>query len=382
MIDFPASPINGQVFTSGNSSWVYDGTKWVAGGASTVFMPPLSTGDNRICNGDMRIDQRNNGVGVIPIVSGGFVADRWKFLGTKAGQFQGQGKIPGSPSLTAMGFGYASSLISISTFVPTATDYFLLEQLIEADMVSDFAWGTANAQPVTLSFLVNSSLTGTFSGSIANDTVNRSYPFIYSIPTAFSWTKIVVTIPGDTTGAWVLAGNGIAVIVRFDLGSGTSFRAPAGAWSSGNYVGANSAVSVCATTNAQFNITGVKLEIGSVATPFNRQSLAKSMADCQRYFYQGQPPLRGNVLSIAGTVGRMGARHPVTMRAVPTLTMPSPLPIYDGATTTTVTSITTNYSTVDVIELDANVASTALVAGRMAAVYQGVGGNLQVSAEL
>ena len=51
-----------------------------------------------------------------------------------------------------------------------------------------------------------------------------------------------------------------------------------------NYIGATGAVSVVATNGASFNVTGVKLEIGSVATPYNRQSLAKSMADCQRYY--------------------------------------------------------------------------------------------------
>ena len=62
--------------------------------------------------------------------------------------------------------------------------YFGFFQVIEADMISDFAWGTANAQPVTLSFWVTSALTGTFSGSVQNVAHNRSYPFTYSIPVA------------------------------------------------------------------------------------------------------------------------------------------------------------------------------------------------------
>ena len=72
--------------------------------------------------------------------------------------------------------------------------------------------------------------------------------------------------------------------LRFDLGCGATYRGPAGAWAAGNYCGVTGAVSVVGTNGATFYLTGVKLEIGSVATPFNRQSLAKSMADCQRYY--------------------------------------------------------------------------------------------------
>ena len=151
-------------------------------------------------------------------------------------------------------------------------------------MIGDFAWGTSGAQPVTLSFWARSSLTGTFTGSLTNYAGTRSYPFTFSLPAANTWTRIVITIPGDTAGTWVMSGNCGALSVTFDLGAGANFSGPAGAWASGNFVGATGAVSVVATNAATFYVTGVKLEIGSVATPFNRQSLAKSMADCQRYY--------------------------------------------------------------------------------------------------
>ena len=81
-----------------------------------------------------------------------------------------------------------------------------------------------------------------------------------------------------------MSGNGGRVMLTFDLGVGSTYRGAAGAWAAANYLGATGAVSVVATNGATFYLTGVKLEIGSVATPFNRQSLAKSMADCQRYY--------------------------------------------------------------------------------------------------
>ena len=151
-------------------------------------------------------------------------------------------------------------------------------------MVSDFVWGGANAQPVTLSFWAFSSLTGMFSVVNRNAAASRAYPFTYSIPTANTWTRIVVAIPGDTSGTWTLSGNGQGVVVIFDLGSGAVYRGPAGVWAPNGYCGATGTVSVVGTNGATFYVTGVKLEIGSVATPYNRQSLAKSMADCQRYY--------------------------------------------------------------------------------------------------
>ena len=146
---------------------------------------------------------------------------------------------------------------------------------------------------------------------------NRSYPFTFSIPVAATWTKISVTIPGDTGGTWAMSGNAGAMNVRFDLGSGSTYRAPANAWASGNYRGATGAVSLVAINSAALYLTGVKLEIGSVATPFNRQSLAKSMADCQRYFQWAPLNVGGYAQAAAQTIV-----YPVTwptMRASPTI---------------------------------------------------------------
>ena len=128
----------------------------------------------------------------------------------------------------------------------------------------------------------------------------RSYPFTFSIPAANTWTKIVVTIPGDTAGTWVMSGNAGAMYASLRSWQRLELIAvPPSAWASANYIGATGAVSVVATNGATFYLTGVKLEIGSVATPFNRQSLAKSMADCQRYYQTGQS------IYVAGTPLRL-----------------------------------------------------------------------------
>jgi hypothetical protein len=312
MINFPNAPTVGQVFTSGSQSWIWDGTKWVANG---IYVgPPQYSSDNRIINGDMRIDQRNGGAGVND--PNGYTVDRWAAFSSQTGKLQ-VGQSPTAPS----GFGYTFWCSSKSAYTLLAADYFYFNQPIEADFITDFQWGAASAQPVTLSFWVAATQTGLYGGAIRNGvTPARSYPFTFNATNGV-WTKVVITIPGDTTGTWSLIGNGIGLYVRFDLGTGATYRAPANAWINGDYIGANGAVSLVNTNGAALYLTGVKLEIGSVATPFNRQSLAKSSADCQRYF--AIMNLAFNGYSATGFAIGQTITMPATMRAAPALTFSS-----------------------------------------------------------
>jgi hypothetical protein len=356
MIDFPANPTVNQIFTAGKEQWIWDGTKWLAYGVGSGYVPigggtmtgPLilnadatialgaatkeqvdarGAGDNRIINGDMRIDQRNNGASGTAF---SYTVDRWSYGGTQPSKLS-WGRLASSMP----GFPYCLGFGSTSAYTLLVSDYFQIYQSIEADMVSDFQWGNANAQPVTLSFWVSSSLTGIFSGVISNSTGNRSYPFTYNIPTANTNTRIVVTIPGDTGGPWVMSGNAAGVLVHFDLGSGANYHGPANAWSSSNLVGATGSVSIVSTNGAAFYVTGVKLEIGSVATPYNRQSLAKSLADCQRYYQVIGGPT-GTVLPFNGLTTSNGGGYFVgslgtTMRATPTYNLSGTLNVIGTA---------------------------------------------------
>jgi hypothetical protein len=272
----------------------------------------LPIGDNRIINGDMRIDQRNNGAsGTLNNV---YTVDRWTYRGTLPSKGTWiRGVSTGFPQ-----FPYNLNFSSSSAYTPAAGDTFAFYQPIEADMISDFGWGSANAQSVTLSFWATSNAAGSYGGAIQNDTETRSYPFSFSIPTANIWTKIVITIPGDTAGTWAVSGNGVGLYLMFDLGSGSAHRGAAGAWVSGNIWGVTGTTQVVATNAATFYVTGVKLEIGSVATPYNRQSLAKSMADCQRYYQASGPVYCLSSYSPAGNAFYTMTFLPVTMRAAPT----------------------------------------------------------------
>jgi hypothetical protein len=323
--------------------------------AADGISAPQAIGDNRIINGDMRIDQRNNGA---TGTASGYTVDRWQYQAAQASKGVWQ-RNTGGPS----GFPYSLYLSSSSAYASVASDYFQFSQAIEADMVSDFAWGTSNAQPVTLSFWALSSLTGSFSGSIRNAANNRSYPFSFSIPTASTWTRVVVTVPGDTGGTWVMSGNAGALVLAFDLGCGTTYRGPANAWAAANYIGVTGSVSIVATNGASLFLTGVKLEIGSVATPYNRQSLAKSMADCQRYFQQPAVSLGTNyAVGFADSTTNFLSTMPlvVTMRAAPTVAF-SAVGTFgirlSGGTQVACTAVTLAAVTASAIQINGSVAS-------------------------
>jgi hypothetical protein len=154
---------------------------------------PTGMGDNRIINGDMLVNQRGVTGGA---TANGYSLDQWGYWSNQASKGtwgQNYGSLP-----ALAGFPYYLGFVSSSAYTPVAADQFELYHPIEADLIPDFAFGTAGAQTVTLSFWAVSSLTGTFSGSLQNYAATRSYPFSFSLPTANTWTKIAITIPGDT----------------------------------------------------------------------------------------------------------------------------------------------------------------------------------------
>jgi hypothetical protein len=229
----------------------------------------------------MVIDQRNAGASVSIQTTTGYTLDRWYANASQNSKFTVQ-QNAGSVTPPA-GFTYYLGATSSSAYSITASDLFYVSQFIEGYNSADLAWGTASASSVTLSFRVYSSLTGTFGGSLQNSANTRSYPFTYSIPTANTWTTISVTVAGDTSGTW-LTTNGIGIRVFLGLGVGSTYSGTAGAWAAGDFRSATGATSVVGTNGATFYITGVQLEAGSTASPFEYRSYGTELALCQRYF--------------------------------------------------------------------------------------------------
>jgi hypothetical protein len=292
---------------------------------SSINDGPLSGMRNRIINGDMRIDQRNAGASVTP-TDPSYTLDRWKFRVSQTSKLTVQ-QNAGSITPPA-GFSNYLGVTSSSAYSVNSTDYFVLLQDIEGYNFSDFNFGTANAKTLTVSFWVRSSLTGTFNVSVRNSAFDRSYPATYTISAANTWEQKIITIAGDTSGTWVGGSNGIGLSVIFNLGCGSTFNGTSGSWQSANYTSVSGATSVVGTNGATFYITGVQLEAGSVATPFERRSYGQELALCQRYYTQigdgGNPyaVLASGRLSSA-TAASLRLHLSVPMRAVPTATLKS-----------------------------------------------------------
>jgi len=285
---------------------------------------------NRIINGDMRVDQRNAGAAVT-VSTPTYNLDRWKAYDQSDAVFTVQ-----QDSSAPTGF-VNSAKVTITTADASigAAQYNYFSQLIEGLNVSDLAWGTASAQSVTLSFWVRSSVTGTFGGAFANSAYNRSYPFTYSISVANTWEQKTVTVAGDTSGTW-LTTNGVGIAIYFDLGTGADNTGTSGAWVGAGNIGADSTVQLATTLSATWYITGVQLEVGTVATPFERQIYSNQLAQCQRYygktFLSGTAPAQNigvtaSLFACSYTVNQPIAvnwKYPATMRTAPTITTYSP----------------------------------------------------------
>jgi hypothetical protein len=252
---------------------------------------------NRIINGAMVIDQRNAGASTTVAANGYYSCDRWKTYTNPASKYAIQ---QNAGSVTPpIGFSNYLGITSSSAYSVGSGDYFWLEQNIEGYNIADLGWGTANAKTVTLSFQVYSSLTGQFGGSIANAGRARTYPFSYTISSANTWTTISITVAGDTSGTWA-KDNTTGMSILFDLGSGSSLLGTSGAWNSAGNVGSTGDTKIVATSGATFYITGVQLEAGTTASPFEYRPYGTELQLAKRYYSQGTtvPTYNGTALSV------------------------------------------------------------------------------------
>jgi hypothetical protein len=335
--------------------------------------PASSVMRNRIINGAMVIDQRNAGASVTPTVSGTFTLDRWNFGISVASKFSTQ---QNAGAVTPpVGFSNYLGVTSLSAYTVGAAERFALAQSIEGFNTADLGFGTANAKTVTLSFQVYSSLTGTFGGALRNGAGDRSYPFTYSIPVANTWTSISVTIAGDTTGTWVGATNGVGLIVFFGLGVGSTLSGTAGAWATANYNSCTGATSVVGTSGATFYITGVQLEVGSVASSFEYRQYGQELALCQRYYETSYDS--GTAVGAAaspsytrwsnnGTANALEKPYKVTKRALPTVNTydisgnAGKIRIFDGVTDPSNITPTAINTTTNAVYVTYNTAASGL----------------------
>lgn len=252
--------------------------------ANYNYLENLAVGNttfkNRLINGAMKIDQRNAGASVTQNTTGVYPADRWLLLGNVASKLTAQKIVGSSPP---PGFDSYIKITSSSSYSPGAGEYFTFSQAIEGFNICDFCFGSGSAKYLTLSFLVRSSLTGNFSGAIQNSGHTRSHPFQYSINAPNTWEYKTVTFSGEQTGTW-LTDNGPGLILIFDMGSGTNYLGGGIGWNVNDYRGISGSVKLVGTNAATLSLTGVQLEVGTLATTFEARNISDELKICQRYY--------------------------------------------------------------------------------------------------
>ena len=238
---------------------------------------------NKIINGAMQISQRGDATGVTTTTYGG--PDRFQNILGSAGTWN-LTKIADAPSGSGFSNSFRIACTTANSSLSSGSVY-LFGQKIEGQNVQDLAYGTSSAKNVTLSFWVKSSLTGTYIIEFVKETGTRQINRSYTINAADTWEHKSVTIPGDTSSA--LANDNTAELaVYWWLVAGTAYTSGTlntSGWAT--EINANRAVgqvNLASSTSNEIRITGVQLEIGSSATPFEHRLMGMELELCQRYY--------------------------------------------------------------------------------------------------
>ena len=242
------------------------------------------TGRNLIINGSQIVAQRSTSTASIT-TSAYHTIDRWFTSLVTLGTWT-QSQSTDVPS----GQGFASSLKMACTTAdasPAAGDRLLIRQVLEGQDVQQLKKGTANAESVTLSFWVKSSKTGTHIVEIYDQDNARNIAKAYTVSSANTWEKKELTFAGDTTGVFD-NDNASSFVLNMYLGAGSTYTSGTLATSWESATSANRAVgqvNLADSTSNEWYITGVQLEVGETATPFEHRSYGDELARCQRYLY-------------------------------------------------------------------------------------------------
>ena len=300
-----------------------------AGGAvnvNGVAMPnagPLSN-RNLIINGAMQVAQR--GTQITGATSGNnFTCDRFALAIGSLGTWT-LDQSSDAPS------GFANSVKATCTTAdasPAAGDNIQFLYKVEAQDLQILSYGNSDAKSAVLSFWVKSNKTG--NGTVEflqSDNSNRLLSQQYTINSAGTWEYKTISIPADTSGLFN-NDNGLGLEVGFWLNTGSNFTSGSLSTTWGTYSAANrnpSNLGVGGATSDYWQITGVQLEVGEVATPFEHRSYGDELARCQRYYEKIQAQLFNyeNYFNNNGYGAHTSRVFAVNKRAAPTMTVPTP----------------------------------------------------------
>lgn len=285
------------------------------------------SGKNLIINGAMQVAQRGTTFAALS----GYGLDRFSAAGSN------DGAVTVTQDTTVpsdQGFKYSMKFdVTTADTSLAAAQYYQFFQKIEGQNISQLKLGTSNAKTFTLSFWCRSSKAGVYNVVFTNGAVDRFNPNDFTINSADTWEKKTITVSGDQTGTW-LTTNGIGMYVIWNLALGSNYDdGTNGTWGSADY-GSGNNVNFLDSTSNDFYITGVQLEVGDTATPFEHKFYADYEWDCQRYYHMVKEG-SGTYMIFAtgrawGTGGANGPyKFPRVMRASPTMTAGGAASDYD-----------------------------------------------------
>ena len=278
---------------------------------------------NLIINGGMTVAQRSTSEASKTTVDGYVCLDRWSIQTGSVGTFTHS-----QSSDVPAGYGFSNSVKFDCTTADASPDYGLIRQRFEGQNLQVLRKGTSSAVPVTLSFWVKSNLTGNFQVNLQDiDTSgSRHIGATYSISSADTWEKKEITFAGDTTGA-LDNDNACSFNIEWWLAAGSTYNSGSVPTSWAAEANANRAaglnVSIGSSTDNDFFLTGVQLEIGEKATEFEHEPIGTTLEKCQRYYTKFQAgsaySYLGSGQASSATAARIVFQFPTEMNHVPAL---------------------------------------------------------------
>ena len=241
------------------------------------------TGRNLIINGAMQVAQR----GTSATISSYGSVDRFRFDRANTDELAWTQTQQSVTDLAGFSNSYRITTTTAESAI-AADELAYVSQRIEAQNLQQLGYGKSSAKNLTLSFYVKSSVTGTFATNIYQVDDNRVINAEYSINAANTWERKEITYAGDQTGV-IDNNNHIGFYVVWNLALGSNYKGNAAAawegYNTDNWAGSGTYTDAVITTlNATWEITGVQLEIGEQATPFEHRSFGDELQRCRRYF--------------------------------------------------------------------------------------------------
>ena len=281
-------------------------------------------GRNLLINGAMNVAQRSTSVTGLGATAGYFGLDRWK---TDFSSTAGRLTLTQDSSVPT-GEGFFNSLKVACTTADTsiaAGEQFTIEQMIEAQNCQVISKGTSGAKPLTLSFYCKANANATYVVELYGQDVDRRISSLFSVTT--DWTRVTVTFPADTTGE-IADDNGGGIKVSWWLHAGSNYSGGTlqTTWAAAaDNTRATGGDSFFDSTDRTFFLTGCQLEVGQNATEFEHEPFDRTLAKCERYFYQVDNSAFSYVTMGHSRTNNSGLGFmidfPVKMRAIPTTTL-------------------------------------------------------------